>query len=214
MQRVLQAVFVFDCDSASSDVSSRISSLRRICTRILLSLSGFPNGTYMKCFKWKYVFFNQRKSASTKTHQFMGLGSCYIENMFKELQCELHSNALQTQAKEGTLRLLRSVLTDLVQRSTWDSPDIFSPQHVNKASGEEKQKLSMFSTQNEPLNLIFVFSDCLQHAEQRVGNVFTNDLFTCLLKQNISMFWVYDSIQDEVSVYILCICVCVDVYVS
>ena len=199
MQRAVKVAFVFDC---KCDTPSWIGSLCLICSRILLSLSGFPNGTRIKCFKWKYVFFNHRNPANTGIRQFMQLRSSYVENLFKELCCEMQSHGGDTQTKQVSTCTMSSVLTDLIEGCTWDSPDIFSPPLVKKGNGKERQKLQKFTFESDQINVVFVFSDSPWPGDQLTGNVFTDDLSTCLLKQNIHVFWLCRSHYSAVSVYI------------
>ena len=185
----VRIAFLFDTTSAASDVELRLQSLCLACTRVLLSFSVFPNTTRMKYCKWNYFFFNDHQLTVAKIPRFLEVNATLIDSMFRELRWALQSNA---KVKQMSLSVLSSTLSDVLQGSTWDSPDILSPPKVAKKVGMEGWKWGKSVHENELLNLIFVCSPWPGPAAELPGNLFSSDVFTRLSKLSIKVFWLYE----------------------
>ena len=191
--QVVQVAFMLDTRSSKSNVVSRHRSLCLACTRVLLCLCGFPNRAHLKCLKWKYLFFNECGPGKVKIPHFLELKLSCIENMFNELCSELQANSVESHLEQMTVSVLCSTLIDVVQGSVWDSPDVFSPQKtVGKIGRREGGKWQSRALETEPLNVIFVCSHWPGQTDQLTGSLFPPDLSTCLLKQKIRVFWLYE----------------------
>lgn len=189
-KRTVQVAFMLDTRCTKSSVISRHRYLCLACTRVLLYLACFPNKAQLK---WKYVFLNERGPANIRIPHFLELKLASIENMFKELLSELLDNVTVTKS-EMSVSVLYSALIDVVQGSTWDTPDIFSSP---KARGGG-------ATETELLNIILVCSHWPGKVDQLAGSVFLQDLSVCLSERKINVFWFYEG--DPTSNTKVCMC--------
>ena len=216
-EQAVQVAFMLDTRSTTSDVLLRHRSLCLACTRVLFGLSGFPNRAQQKCVRWKYVFFNERKSANLKVPHFMEVNMSCVESMYKELHSELRSSAVETQVKQLPVSVLRSALVDVVQRTVWDSPDILSPPKTRaRKTGTRKGGKWRSTLETEPLSIVIVCSQWPGQLDQLTENLFPSDLNSFLMKNNINVFWLYEGdtiCNDKVSKKYYCVhlytCVCV-----
>lgn len=178
----VQVTFMLDTRCTKSSPLSRHRYLCLACTRILLYLACFPNKAQLKCIKWKYVFFNGRGPAKIQVPHFLELNLSCIENMFKELLSELVGNVTETKSEEMSVSVLYSALIDVVQGSTWDTPDIFSPPKERCGGAME----------TELLNVIFVCSHWPEEIDHLAESLFPQDLSACLSERKINVFWFYE----------------------
>ena len=169
----IQVAFLLDGGSSDCQVTSNFRSLSLACAKILFSLSNFPR---KKCLKWKYVILKENQPAVSKVPPFMELKLECMERLFKELRCELEKNTHRSM-KILPMSVLSHVLADVVHGSVWDLSDIHSPSRGHVWPGA--------SIEGDSLNIVFVHSRCTSREEV----VFSDDLHTCLLKQNITVFW-------------------------
>ena len=203
-ERPIQIVFLLDVTCGSTDVILKHRSLCLACSRVLLSLSGFPNPVRMKCLKWKYVLLKHRDPALVKVPPFMDLKLSSIKSLFDEVKREMRRYDDSSTRPVTTLPLLSSALVDIVQGSVWDSPIIFSPPKsaLGKGSGRQGRKWPKIGADiPTPLNLVFVCS-CLPATMQQIAESYLpKDLCTHLLKQKINLCWLYDGCvsNDKVS---------------
>jgi hypothetical protein len=113
--------------------------------------------------------------------------ACF-EKLFNELSCGLH---LHSSSNDGVKPLpysvLSTVLVDVVQGTSWDSPDILSPLRGRKWPNTVVEA--------DPLNLVFVCSPSPSQVGQLVSS---NDLCVCLLKQKIALFWISECSDKDV----------------
>lgn len=178
----VQVTFMLDTRCSKSSLLSRHRYLCLACTRILLYLACFPNKAHLKCVKWKYVFFNERGLAKIQVPHFLELKLSHIENMFKELLSQLVCNITEAKSEEMSVSVLYSALIDVVQGSTWDTPDIFSP---------PKERCSA-AMDTDLLNVICVCSHWPENVDHLAGSLFPQDLSACLSERKINVFWLYE----------------------
>lgn len=193
----VQVAFLLDATCRSANISFRHRSLCLVLLRVLLSLSAFPNQERMRCLKWKFVFLSKRESVIVKVPPFTDFNMSSIQGLFNELYSELQRNV----DSQITTDSVSSALVDLIQGSAWDSPDILSPPKPKLGKTNEKngQKWSTIVRAPTPLNFVFVCSHSQKEIEQ-LSSSFPSDLCTCLLKENIKIFWMSESVHSNCKV--------------
>ena len=165
----VRVVFLVDVASVVSGGLLHLRSFCFACTKVLLSLSGFPSSKYLK---WKYVLVKDNDPVIGRLPPFVELTLNSIEKLLKELKCELQK-IVAGNVKHSPVSLLSSVLADVVQNTLWDSPDILSP--------PRKKMLPTVDIPADPLNMVFVCSN----GSRQLQHLVQEDLHACLFKRSI-----------------------------
>ena len=236
----VQVVFMVDTSlpRSASSLEQHYRSLCLATVRMLLYLSQFPSREHLNRVIWNYKLFNsERAEKSTKTCQFHENRSEHIERFFQQLHESFEKSESATAQSNHTLgtlsqkpqkpvRLIYSVLADVVQDFIWDAPEIRSPIRPRKRRKIVRTKAAAASSSlnaNESgcdKNMVIILSSCPESAQEIrkfcygpliieeagevpvtvatvVEQLLPPALLTQLSSKNIAVHWVHTGTRTE-----------------
>lgn len=208
----VQVVFLVDVKPPpDEDLERYCRSLSLACTRILLSMSGFPNKEHLK-LQWSYKLFSSERPFKTlgkKVPQFHKLSSQMLELFRRDLTSSVSSECLgkivtsprqRQQLQVNLARSIYNVLAGAAQDFGWDAPNIKSPMCSRTRQGKRSLHETVSSTVSKHRNLIFifarmplgVFTNNTKGRSPMVDKILPKPLLSQLSCKNICTHWVYE----------------------